>query len=641
MRSRDDERHESLPTGQVKPPSIRLGDDRAARWRRILRAAVLPAGALIGLSAGGAAFLTDRALSDRIWLVALVLTGGPVVIRMSRGLLAGRFAADIVATLAIITAIILGQPLAGLIVVLMQTGGEALEKYAEGRASAAVRALERDAPRIAHRQRGDTVEDIPVESIAVGDALIVRPGEMLPCDGEVTDGASHLDTSRVTGEPLPVRVRAGDHVRSGTMNGEGSLGLRATAISAESLYARIVELVRSAEASKAPLQRLADRYATYFTPFTLAMCAVAWFVSGDANRVLSVLVVATPCPLILATPIAIIGGINRAASRQIIIRTGGALERLSGVRAIVFDKTGTMTIGRPEVAVVTSLEGRSSDELLQLAAAVERRSSHQLARSVVEAALGRGMVPEAVHVEESPGRGVKGRVGHHDVAVGALSYVRDVTHADVVDELTKNGTAGLRAYVALDGRLSGFIEFADRLRADAADEVARLRALGIERIALLSGDRAANARAVARDVGIAEVEGDLLPQEKVERVARISRHRPVAMVGDGTNDAPALARADVGIALAGHGGGITAEAADIVVLSDSLDRVGEAIEISRRTMMIARQSIGVGLGLSAAAMVAAVAGHITPVLGALLQEVIDIAVILNALRAGARGRAVG
>ncbi|MEP7347213.1 MAG: heavy metal translocating P-type ATPase [Gemmatimonadaceae bacterium] len=530
----------------------------AADRSKIFKALLLPGVVLAGLALGALVQLVthDSRLANLILLVVLVGTGAPVVIRTAQGLLAGHFAADVVATLAIGTAVALNQPLAGLIVVLMQTGGEALEYYAAGRASAAVRALEADAPRTAHRRQNGAVVDIGVDAIGVNDELVVRPGEMLPCDGIVMEGESHLDTARLTGEALPVRATPGATVRSGTMNGEGSLVVRATARSSESLYARIVELVRSAEASKAPLQRLADRYAIFFTPITLGICAIAWFVSGDVTRVLSVLVVATPCPLILATPIAIIGGINRAASRQIILRTGTALERLSRVRIAVFDKTGTITIGRPDVASVHAVDGISADRLLQLAAAVEQGSSHLLAQSVVAAALVHGAIPLATAIQESAGRGVQGRVGDVSVAIGAASYLRDVVGAEGLEEPEGgNGASVLRAYVSLDGRLAGTIDFADRIRANVAREIARLRELGIERTVLLSGDRIANALAVAREIGVSEVEGDLLPHEKVERVARLSQIAPVVMIGDGTNDAPALARADVGIALAGHGGG--------------------------------------------------------------------------------------
>lgn len=579
-----------------------------------------------------------------VWTAGLFLLGIPLLIRTVRGLLRGRFNADVVAALAILVAMILGQPFAGLVIVLMQTGGEGLEHYAERRASAAVRALEADAPRIAHRYVDQRLEDIPVDAVAVGDLLLVRPGEMVPCDGIVRSGRSHIDASRLTGEPLPVSAEPGRVLRSGSLNRDGPLDVEATALAAASLYARIVELVRSAQASKAPLQRVADRYAVWFTPATLVVCGVAWLVSGDPLRVLAVLVVATPCPLLLATPVAIIGGINRAARRQIIVRHGGALEALAAADVAVFDKTGTLTAGRPEVASVRTLPPFTDSELLRLSGAIEQGSGHLLARTLVESALKRGLVlPVATGVVESAGRGVGGVVEGRRVAVGALSYVReaDLAAATALQRLHDESGA-LRAYVIVDGHAAGTVTYADRVRPEAADVVRGLHRLGLKRIVLLSGDHASNVAAVARVVGIEEVAADLLPEEKLRYLERLgSGGATVLMVGDGTNDAPALSTAAVGIALAAHGGGIAAEAADVVILVDDLGRVTEAVTIGRRTLRIARQSILAGLGLSAAAMVVAALGGLPPAAGALLQEGIDVAVILNALRAvNAGGRRV-
>jgi heavy metal translocating P-type ATPase len=425
---------------------------------------------------------------------------------------------------------------------------------------------------------------------------------------------------------------------SGSVNGDGALTMRATALAAESQYARIVELVRHAQASKSPLQRLADRYAVWFTPLTLLVCAAAYVATGDAVRVLAVLVVATPCPLILATPIAIIGGINAAARRMVIVRNGGALEQLSRVDTAVFDKTGTLTVGMPAVHRVVAAAGFTEDDVLRLAGAVEQGSGHLLARSIVRAAEARlDGLPAAHHLHETAGRGLAGDVDGRDVVVGARSYVLEqpgVT-AEALAALERGGD-GLRAYVAVDGQLAGIVDYADEIRPGLAAVFGELAGLGVRRLLLLSGDHTPNARAVAAAVGIHEVHGDLLPEDKVAVVNRL-RHEGahVAMVGDGTNDAPALSAADVGIALAGHGGGITAEAADVVILVDEPARVVEAIRIGQRTMRVARQSILVGLGLSAVAMVFAARGDIAPTVGALLQEAIDVAVILNALRTSA------
>jgi len=604
------------------------------------RAIALPVITLVVIVAGAAAWLIGPAgVAHIIWMAGLVLTGLPVAVWTFRDALRGKFATDLVAALAIVGALVLSQPLAGLVVVLMQTGGEALEAYAEGRASRAVRELEAAAPRQAHRLLDGDIADITADQILVDDRLLVRPGEMFPCDAEVLSGASDVDTSRLTGEPLPVKAEPGVRFPSGSVNGQGALTVRAVAIAGESQYARIVELVRSAQASKSPLQRLADRYATWFTPLTLAVCIAAWLISRDPTRVLAVLVVATPCPLILATPIAVVGGINRAARRQIIFRHGGALEQLGTVTVAVFDKTGTLTIGRPEVARVIPVQPFTELDVLRLAGAVEQGSGHLLARTLVAAAVKRGVeFPEGQHIADTPGQGVEGEVEGRAVAVGGWSFIVD-RHPLVKRDFVSISSEGpvVRAYVAVEGRGAGVVEYADAIRPELPQFLKRLHQFGVRRIVLLSGDNQRNADAVAKAVGIDEAKGDLLPGEKLAYVqALMKRGERVLMVGDGTNDAPALSSATVGVALAAHGGGVTAEAADAVILADDPTRLAEAIAISRDTMRIARQSIWVGLGLSTVAMGFAAAGYVPPVVGAALQEVIDVAVILNALRA-ARG----
>lgn len=620
--------------------------------RRILvRANALPLAAFAFLMTGLACWLWAHLhgnadatkLRDEVWYAGLVLTGLPVVLRTLALAARGHFATDLIAMLAVGGSVALGEPLAGLVIVLMQTGGEALERYAEGRASAAVRELEAAAPHIAHRMRAGASEDIPVDLIEVGDTLMVRPGELLPCDAIVLDGHSALDVSRLTGEPLPREVSAGESVQSGMGNGEGQLVIRATAIARDSQYNRIVELVRSAESSKAPFQRLADRYAVWFTPATLIVCALAWLWSGDPRRALAVLVVATPCPLLLATPIAIIGGINRAARRQVMVRTGGALEQIGSTTSVVIDKTGTLTIGRPEVERVVASGAWSERELLRLAGGVEHGSSHLLARTLVQHARrvlgdGDGSLPTATNLSEVHGRGVTGNVDGHLVTVGARTLMLDRYPSSAEDlsalDARFNDDVGLRAFIAVDGAAVGAVEYADRLRSDARAVLDDLRALGLRNIVLLSGDHEANVRRVASDLGIADARADLRPEDKADIIRQLeAQGERVLMIGDGTNDAPAMSTATVGVSLAAHGGGITAEAAGIVVLADELSRIPDAIRISRRTMRIARQSLKLGLGLSAVAMLFALWGLIPPPAGALLQELIDIASILNALRA--------
>jgi heavy metal translocating P-type ATPase len=607
------------------------------RWRAWLLSAWLPLTTIAFIAGGTVLFVAGaEGTAERIWWAGLLLVGAPILLQTARKVFSGRFAVDLVASLAILLSLILWQPLAGLVIVLMQSGGEALERYAERKATDAVRALEEAAPRLAHRIVSGSVEDVEAGDVRVGDTLLIRPGELVPCDGVVIGGRSHVDVSRLTGEPLPVTAEKNTKLMSGTLNQESPLEIEATALASESQYAKIVELVRSAQTSKAPLQRLADRYSVWFTPLTILACVIAFLITRDPIRVLAILVVATPCPLLLAAPVAIIGGINSAARSQIIMRNGTALENLGKVTAVVFDKTGTVTVGRPRVRRVIRIGQYDEREILRLASGVEHGSSHLLARTLVEAAEEQHLaLPAATEIHEESGRGVSGLVEGHAVTIGAPSYAVDryPAVADHLTQVTDHGQ-GLRAYVVIDGTLAGIVEYADEIRQHAAELLTALRELGIMRTLLLSGDQPANVASVAKELGIRDAAGDLLPEQKVTVIRDMqAAGQFVAMVGDGTNDAPALSTATVGIALAGHGGGITAEAADVVILIDDLSRVAHAIRISRRTMRIARQSIWFGLGLSAAAAGVAALGGIAPVQGALLQEIIDVAVILNALRA--------
>jgi heavy metal translocating P-type ATPase len=608
----------------------------SARWR----AALAPATALLFILAGLLLRLSHQnEWASRIWIIGLAITGLPIIWKTLRGLLARSFAADVVASLALVTSIALLTPLPGLIVALMQTGGEALERFAEGRASGAVRELEAMAPSVAHRIVDGIALDLPVDQVAVGDHLLVRPGELVPCDGTVIEGHSLVDASRLTGEAIPVKAHPGVALMSGSINGDRPFTLRATAPARESQYARIVELVRTAESSKSPFQRMADRYAVWFTPLTLVVCAGTLVISRDWYRVLAVLVVATPCPLILATPIAIIGGINRAARHKVIFRNGGALERLGVVTTAVLDKTGTITVGRPQVSNVVSLDGTPPDEILRLAGGVEERSSHLLARTLVEEVLARRLpLPASQHVEEAAGQGVSGLVEGHEVAIGSRSFIAR-RYPNLANSFDLAGPWGLRACVAIDGRAAGIVEYADALRPGVAQFVSHMRQLGLTRIMLLSGDHEENVTRMAEATGIAEAHGNLLPEDKARMVGELmERGERVVMLGDGTNDAPALSTADVGVALASGGGGISAEAADVVLLADNPEGLVDAITISRRTLGIARQSLWLGMGLSGVAMGFAAAGMIQPTIGAVLQEAIDVAVILNALRTSATTR---
>ena len=598
------------------------------RW---LKAYPLPLAVGGGLLAGLAArFVFGAPGAARVvFLATLVAGGGPLVVQTLRGIVRGRFAADIVAMLAILTALVLGEYFAGAVIALMQSGGEALERYAMGRASGSLEALLARAPKIGRRLRDGHVEDVPVSAIGVGDLLLIRPGDLVPVDGVVTRGTSAVDQSALTGEPLPVRAGPGTELLSGSVNLDGALEMRALRPAEQSQYQQIVRMVERARREKPPIQRLADRFAVWFTPVTLLMCGVAWLVTGTPTSVLAVLVVATPCPLILATPIAVIAGISRAADAGVIVKTGAAIEQLGRARVVVFDKTGTLTVGHPTVERIEALNGFTPDEVLRLAAAVEQLSSHHLGKAVADAGRQRfGRLPPASEFLETPGAGVAARVDGRRVAVGSAGFLGGLGVA-----VPPGRDDRTTAYASVDGTLAGAIEFADRLRHQVPALMQRLAVLGVTETVMLTGDREATAEIVAAQAGIRTVRANLLPGDKVAAVQELKRrYGVVAMVGDGINDAPALAAATVGVAMGEHGAAISAEAADVVLLVDDISRVGDAMAISRRMRRIALQSIGVGLGASFLLMVIASQGLLDPPVGAVLQEALDAAVILNALR---------
>jgi len=574
--------------------------------------------------------LNRHDLADHVLLAVLVLGGLPLVVQTLIGLVRGRFAADVVAMLAIVTAFVLGQYFAGAIIVLMQAGGEALEAYAMSRASRSIEALLERAPKTARRLVGDHQEEVPATEIAAGDVIVLRPGDLIPVDGIVLSGRSLVDRSAVTGEPVPVDAQPGTELLSGCLNLDGALEVRAERAAEQSQYQQIVRLVQAARVERPPIQRLADQYAVWFTPLTLIVCVIAWILSRDADRVLAVLVVATPCPLILATPVAVIAGIGRAARRGIVIRRGESIEQVGKAEVVVFDKTGTLTLGAPVVERVDCPAGHDPDVLLRLAAAVEQRSSHHLGRAVMKAGLQRfGTLPQPSDFRETPGSGVEGHVEGHHVEVGSIRFLDCFDGTAAHDE-----PPSTTAHVAVDGAHAGVIWFADQLRPEVPSLMRRLETLGITETIMLTGDRRSSAEPIARQAGIREVRADLLPAGKVEALGELRRrYASVVMVGDGINDAPALAAATVGVAMGAHAPAAAAEAADVVLLVDDVGRVADAIEISRRTRRVAMQSIGVGLGVSGLLMLIAAFGYISPPAGALLQEALDAAVILNALRA--------
>ena len=589
-------------------------------------------GAALGLTAALILrfILRQHLLAEVALLATLVLGGLPLVAKTLLGLLRGRFAADVVAMLAILTALVLGEYFAGAIIVLMQAGGEALEAYAMERASQSIEALLARAPKIAHRLREGRLEAVPVSEIAVGDRIVLKAGDLVPVDGTVVAGRSMVDPAAVTGEPVPILAVPGTALLSGCLNLDGSLEMVAAHQAEQSQYQQIVRLVEAARRERPDIQRLADRYAVWFTPLTLVACAAAWLITGEVRHVLAVLVVATPCPLILATPVAVIAGIGRAARRGIVVRRGQAIEQVGRTRVVVFDKTGTLTVGEPVVDRVEASGLLDEGEVLRLAAALEQRSSHHLGHAVMRAGLLRfGVLPQPEEFREMPGSGVEGFVDGHHVEIGSIRFLACLDGTEAHDFPTST-----TAHIRVDGAHAGIVYFADRLRPEVPELMRRLEALGIEETVMLTGDRRSSALPMAEAAGIRNVRSDLLPADKVEALGELRRrYGSVVMVGDGINDAPALAASTVGIALGAHAPAAAAEAADVVLLVDDVSRVADAIEISRRTRRVALQSIGVGLGVSGLLMLIAASGHIDPPLGAVLQEALDAAVILNALRA--------
>lgn len=608
--------------------------------KQLLRTYPIPLFTLLGLIIGGFFFIIGkREVAHIVWYTTMIIGGAPIVLNTVRGMFRGQFAADIVAMLAIITAILMGQSFAGTIIVLMQSGGEAIEKYGLRRASSSLTALLERAPRIAHRKSDGRLEEVDVREIRVGDILVVRSGDFIPVDGTIVQGEAEIDESAMTGEPLAHRKTVGGKVLSGTVDIDGAFDMRADKISEESHYAKIVHLVQIAQAEKAPIQRLADQYAVYFTPLVLLISALGWWITKDPTTILAVLVVATPCPLILATPIAVISGINRAAHEGIIVKGGAPLEQIGKIEAALFDKTGTITHGTPLVDKVISFGGVAEDLLLQKAACVEQLSSHAAAQAIFRHAKNlQKETPFPTDFRENPGRGVEGTINQERIVVGSQRFLEEKLGGDLfekqqklIDQMRAEGK--LLTFIATGGLLAGAVVLSDQMRKEVPEVVKKLHALRVQEIMMVTGDSARNTEIVAKQAGIEKYKADLLPEQKVEVVKELEKKHFTMMVGDGINDAPALAAATVGVAMGAQGTAISAEAADIVLIVDHLGKVAESVNIGQRMLHIAKQGIWVGIGLSSCLMLIAAVGEIPPAIGALLQEVIDVAVILNALRA--------
>ncbi len=592
--------------------------------------------AAVGLLAGFAAKLAGLgAWSGVIWaavtLPVLLALLGEIVTSLRRG----DVGLDIVAALSMTAALAVGENLAAAIVALMYAGGQYLEAYAERHARREMTALLARVPRTAVRHRDGQLEEVALDLVLPGDRLLVRKGDVVPVDGTVVEGVAVLDQSALTGEAMPVQLTAGQAVLSGSTNVGDAFDLVAERLAAESTYAGVVRLVEAAQRSRAPMSRLADRFAILFLAVTAVMAGAAWWLTDDPIRAVAVLVVATPCPLILAVPVAIVSGLSRAAKLGILIKGGKAIEMLARVRALVIDKTGTLTIGQAKIVSTRVVDGVTPDELLRVAASLDQASKHIIAQTIVTEARDKGL-PLAIpsDVVETPGEGIVGRVDGRQVMVGGLHFIaRNIPDSPRSMLEHERPPGALAVAVAVDGRLTGVLILADELRAGTEQLFRALRELGIERIVLATGDRHEVAKFFSEGLSIDLVRSELTPDQKILVVLSERKNGPVMMIGDGVNDAPALAAADLGMAMGAKGAAASAEAADVVLLVDQLDRVLPAITIARRSRTIALQSVFAGIGLSFVAMIAAAFGFIVPVEGALLQEVIDVAVIFNALRA--------
>ncbi|MGZ4737760.1 MAG: heavy metal translocating P-type ATPase [Ilumatobacteraceae bacterium] len=547
-----------------------------------------------------------------------------------------RLGVDLIALVALVGTLVVGEHLAGAVITVMLASGRSLEAWAAGRAERELHALMSRAPRTAHRYHMSDLTQVPLEQVLVGDLLLVQPGEVVPVDGVVRAGPAVIDDSALTGESIPVEYAVGETVRGGATNAGGPFDLLATTNATNSTYAGIVRLVQQASASTSPFVRTADRFALVFVAVTFAAAGATWLVAGDLARAVAVLVVATPCPLILAAPVAIVAGLSRAARRGVVVKGGAVLEALADSEILLFDKTGTVTTGRPTVADVITAPAHDSARVLQLAASLDQVSPHVLAAAIVQAARQRGLeLSMPTGTEEVAGRGVRGLIDGHEVAVGNGVWAHVVGDEQWVVRARQRSEfdGALTVFVAIDGVAIAALILTDPIRPDAAHTIRRLRRSGITRVVMVTGDRAEVAASVGRMIGVDDVQAQQTPGDKVDVVRRESRRGSTIMVGDGINDAPALAAARVGVAMGSRGATASSETADIVLTVDRLDRLGEAHLIARRSRTIATQSVVVGMALSLVAMAFAAAGLLPATSGAVLQEVIDLAVILNALRA--------
>ncbi|MGX7132482.1 MULTISPECIES: heavy metal translocating P-type ATPase [Enterococcus] len=584
---------------------------------------------IITILVGVAALASEFLLKQPRWAFLLVAIIGSIVaftmlIEMIRTLRSGRYGVDILAITAIVATLAVGEYWASLMILVMLTGGDSLEDYAGRQANKELQSLLDHSPQIAHRLVNGQLEDIAVEAAQINDQLVVKPGEIVPVDGKILSERATLDESSLTGESRPVTKKIGEEVMSGSINGEESLRVEVTKSAEDSQYQTIIKLVKESKEKPAHFVRMADRYAIPFTAIAYLIGGIAWLVTKDPVRFAEVLVVASPCPLILAAPIALVAGMSRSSRNGIIVKTGTTIEKLAEAKTITFDKTGTITAGQLAVSAIHPTEGFNEQRLLYYVASAEQDSSHILARSIVAYAKNKVTLTTADSLEEVTGSGIKAEIDGHLLKIGRAAFAN-------AQEIPTDETI---IYISCDESFAGTITFQDILRPEAKQTVASLRNLGIKRILMLTGDHQAIADDIAQQAGIDEVYAECLPQDKINVIKGISASdRPLVMVGDGVNDAPALAIADIGIAMGAHGSTAASESADAVVLKDDLSRVLRAVEVAKDTMRIAKQSVLIGIFICILLMLIASTGVIPALFGAILQEVVDTVSILSALRA--------
>ncbi len=603
------------------------------RLIRLLRDYKLFSLAMLAIIIGLILQLSGQHLAAK-WLLSVVaiIELFPLLWGMIEDVRAGTYGIDILAATAIGASVLLGQYWAAIVVVVMLTGGETLEDYAEHRARGELDALLKHAPQKAHVLRKGKTVDVAVSELHVGDKILIKPGELVPVDAVILDGTASLDESSLTGESLPQVKQVGDQIVSGSINLDGAITAKALATAADSQYQQIITLVRGASASRAPFVRLAERYSLPFTFAAFAIAVTVWVISGQAIRFLEVIVVATPCPLLLAAPIALISGMSRASRFGIIVKTGSALEKLAEAETIAFDKTGTLTKGELSVDGIEAYGEFKKDDVLALAASLEQSSNHVVAHAIVHAAQSQKLkVVKAKHVQEVAGRGVMASAKGQHVLVGRLSLLTE-HDVQLPARFKTDSVMQTAVYVAADGKLAGVIKLSDELRPETKATLGLLKRLGIKHSLMVTGDNQATAASIAKQLGIEHVHAEMLPADKLRILGEV-KHRPLVFVGDGVNDAPALTAADVGIALGARGSTAASESADMVIMTNDFSRVATAVSVAKRTFFIAQQSILIGIAISLALMLLFATGKFSALTGAILQEVVDVVVIFNALRA--------